>query len=222
MSRLIVFDVDSTLIQVESLDFAIRKTAGHGATSGADLDRLDEITAAGMSGQLDFRQSLQRRLEMARLSRDLVQTVGELIAQEATPGMDELVARLRDRGRLVHAVSGGFMDLIWPALKLLGFAETEVQANRFEWTDDCATGFDTSHPLSRNGGKAEIVQALKSRTAADIAIMVGDGITDYEAFAAGAADGFIGFGGVQTREVVRDKAPSYAATVEELSQLLLG
>lgn len=222
MSRLIVFDVDSTLIRVESLDFAIRKTAGHGGTTSVDLARLDEITSAGMSGTLDFRQSLTQRLELAQLSRDLVQTVGELIAQEVTPGMDELVARLRERGRLVHAVSGGFMDLIWPALKTLGFAETEVQANRFEWTDELATGFDTSHPLSRNGGKAEIVKALKARNGADIAIMIGDGITDYEAFAGGAADGFIGFGGVQTREAVRDKAPSYASSVDELSQLLLG
>lgn len=222
MSRLVVFDVDSTLIQVESLDFAIRKTSGHGQTNSVDLDQLEAITSAGMSGELDFTRSLEQRLALARLNRDLVHTVGELIANEITPGMPELLDRLRQRGRKVCAVSGGFMDLIWPALKTLGFADTEVHANRFIWNDDVAVDFDRTLPLSRNGGKADVVRALKAREGADIAIMVGDGMTDYEAFEGGAADSFIGFGGVVERRPVKERSPAWAGHVDGLQKLLLG
>jgi hypothetical protein len=52
--------------------------------------------------------------------------------------------------------------------------------------------------------------------------MVGDGMTDYEAFDKGAADSFIGFGGVTVREPVRAKAPAFAGSVAELQTLLLG
>ncbi len=84
------------------------------------------------------------------------------------------------------------------------------------------TGCDRNNPLSRSGGKGQVVAALKALTGKPLAIMIGDGMTDYEAFASGAADSFIGFGAIASRAPVKAKAPAYAESVDDLRKLLLG
>jgi len=221
MSRLVVFDVDSTLLQVESLDFAVECTLKAAPDGAARLEQLKALTDQGMAGRLDFRASLEKRLAIAGLTRSVVQTARELLREHLVEGMADLIASLRQRGTHVAAVSGGFLDLIEPALADLGLDTGEMRANRFVYDGDQVTGFDRNNPLSRSGGKAPVVASLKALTHAPLAVMVGDGMTDYEAFAKGAADSFIGFGGVAQREPVRAKAPAYAMSVEELRALLL-
>ncbi|MCC5995840.1 MAG: haloacid dehalogenase-like hydrolase [Oceanicaulis sp.] len=223
MARLVVFDVDSTLLKVESLDFAVARSLA-GAPDGAErAARLSEITDRGMTGTLDFRASLDQRLALAGLTRTAVEDAREALRAQATPGMAGLLASLRRRGP-VAAVSGGFGDLIMPALADLGFSPGDVRANTFTYDGPGpgagVTGYDGANPLSRSGGKAVVVRALKSQTGAGGAVMVGDGMTDYEAFADGAADAFIGFGGVTARETVRARAPAWAEDVDTLARLL--
>lgn len=222
MSRLVVFDVDSTLLAVESLDFAVARALADAPDGAERAQRLSEITDRGMAGELDFRRSLEARIALARLTRADIADAANALRDHLTPGMAELVETLRARGRDVFAVSGGFSDLVAPALEDMGFSPGEIRANRFVYTGEEVTGFDTANPLSRNGGKAHVVAALKSLTGRDVAVMVGDGITDYEAFANGAADAFIGFGGVVHREPVAAKAPAYASDVKTLRKQLLG
>lgn len=222
MSRLIVFDVDSTLLKVESLDFAVEH-ALFDAEDGADRTaRLKALTDQGMAGKLDFRSSLEQRLAIAGLTRPSVEAARERLRTCLTEGMTDLLGALRKRGNDVAAVSGGFVDLVEPALNDLGFANGEIRANRFVFEGDDVIGFDRQNPLSRSGGKAPVVASLKALFGKPLAIMVGDGMTDYEAFEKGAADSFIGFGGVAVREPVRAKAPAFAQSVDELHRLLLG
>ena len=63
-------------------------------------------------------------------------------------------------------------------------------------------GFDASEPTSADGGKPKVIGMLKEQHGYEQAIMVGDGMTDFEAFEAGAADRFIGFGVLAKRAVV--------------------
>lgn len=221
MSRLVVFDVDSTLLQVESLDFAVEQALADVADGADRTAQLKALTDQGMAGRLDFRSSLENRLAIAGLTRTAVETARQDLRAHLTPGMVELLDGLRKSGADVAAVSGGFLDLIEPALTDLGFEKGEMRANQFVYEDDQVTGFDRQNPLSRSGGKAPVVAALKTLTNKPLAVMVGDGMTDYEAFAKGAADSFIGFGGVTERAPVRDKAPAYAQSVEQLRALLL-
>lgn len=223
MTRLIVFDVDSTLLAVESLDFAVERALS-GLPDGAQrAARLSAITDQGMAGTLDFRASLEQRLAIAGLTRGAVEEAREALRAELTPGMTGLLARLRIHAR-VAAVSGGFADLIAPALADLGFAPGDIHANSFTYDGAgphaSVSGFDRDNPLSRSGGKAAVVRALKSQAGAAHAVMVGDGMTDYEAYAARAADAFIGFGGVAERAPVRGKAPAWADDVATLARLL--
>jgi phosphoserine phosphatase len=222
MSRLIVFDVDSTLLAVESLDFAVDHALRDAKDGAQRSARLKAITDQGMAGALDFRASLEQRLAIAGLTRAAVDHARQLLRSHLTAGMSDLLKALRAKGHEVAAVSGGFVDLITPALSDLGFSSGDIRANRFVFEDDAVTGFDRNNPLSRSGGKGQVVAALKALTGKPLAVMVGDGMTDYEAFASGAADSFIGFGGVISRAPVREKAPVFAETVEDLRKLLLG
>ncbi|WP_019960770.1 HAD-IB family phosphatase [Woodsholea maritima] len=221
MSRLIVFDVDSTLLSVESLDFAVELSLKDCADGAERTQKLTEITNRGMAGEMDFRSSLEARLALAGLTRSHISTAAEALKAHITPGMDALIAKLRKKKWDVYAVSGGFSDLFAPALEELNFAAGELRGNKFVYEADTVSGFDRQNPLSENGGKAHVIDSLKRLTGCDRAIMIGDGITDYEAFAQGAADAFIGFGGVVRRAAVADKAPAFANSVDDLTRLLV-
>lgn len=222
MTRLIAFDVDSTLLRVESLDTALEAALAGRADRAAAKARLHEITKAGMSGSMALRDSLEARLQLAALDRDGVAAVAEHLRQRVTPGMTPLLARLREKGDTLHAISGGFADLLEPVLADLGFRQGDIHANRFVWEDDRVAGLDTDYPLSRNGGKAEILTSISGQ--ADETIMVGDGMTDFEAYEAGAADRFIGFGLIAKRDVViaacEWSGASYVRTVDGLAKAL--
>ena len=200
MTRLIAFDVDSTLLRVESLDTAIEAALGSAAGSADARKRLHEITRAGMTGSMPLRESLEARLHMAALDRARVDEIAERLRKRVTPGMAPLLAKLRDRGDRLHAISGGFADLIAPVLEDLGFAADTVHANRFTWDGDKVAGLDPDIPLSRNGGKGDVLNAIGG--GASETVMVGDGMTDFEAFETGAVDRFVGFGLIARREVL--------------------
>lgn len=223
MSRLIIFDVDSTLLAVESLDFAVER-ALEAAPDGPKRTReLKDITDRGMAGALDFRASLEQRLAIASLARSQVEEASEALRSHQTAGMADLIERLRQKNCDVAAVSGGFIDLVEPALKDMGLSPGEMRANRFVYDEeDRVAGFDRANPLSRSGGKAGVVKGLKTLTGKPLAVMIGDGMTDYEAFAKGAADSFIGFGAIADRAPVRAKAPAYVDSVDALEKMLLG
>lgn len=222
LDRLIAFDVDSTLLRVESLDTALEaalKTHPDGAEARR---RLHEITNAGMTGRMALRDSLEARLKLAALDKPGVDVIAEQLRKRITPGMAPLLSRLRARGDRLHAVSGGFADLIEPVLGDLGFQRGDIHANRFVWQDDRVVGLDIDSPLSRNGGKAEVLERIASTSAETV--VVGDGMTDFEAFESGAADRFIGFGLIARRDVVvaacEYAGADYVRTVDGLGKLL--
>lgn len=222
MSRLIAFDVDSTLLRVESLDTALEAALRAHPDGAAARKRLHDITNAGMTGRMALRESLEARLELASLDRSGVESVAQLLRKRVTPGMASLLGRLRARGDGLHAISGGFADLVEPVLTDLGFQRGDIHANRFLWEGDRVVGLDTDSPLSRNGGKAEVLERIAG--ASSETIIVGDGMTDFEAFESGAADRFIGFGLIARRDVVvaacEYSGADYVRTVDGLGKLL--
>lgn len=215
--RLVCFDVDSTLLAVESLDFALVRKLGPAAN-----EQIERLTSGGMNGTLSFRQSLIARLDLATLKRSDIAAAAVNLRDQITPGMPELLTALRQRGDRVCAISGGFADLLRLALRDLGFEATDIFANTFLWEGETVAGIDVSNPLSDNGGKPEILSRIGRQRDHAAIWMVGDGVTDLETLTAGAADHFIGFGGIARREAVAERAPDYAETVDALARSLLG
>ena len=215
--RLVCFDVDSTLLAVESLDFALTRKLGPAAA-----EQIDALTSGGMNGTMSFRQSLMARLDLTSLKRSDIAATAVELRHHLTPGMAELLTDLRRRGDQVRAVSGGFDDVLRLALRDLGFGVGEAFANRFRWEGETVAGIDTTNPLSDNGGKPKLLSDLRANGQYSAIWMVGDGVTDLETLTNGAADHFIGFGGIARREAVADRAPDFAENVDDLRRFLLG
>ncbi|MCR9266864.1 MAG: HAD-IB family phosphatase [Alphaproteobacteria bacterium] len=222
MTRLIAFDVDSTLLRVESLDTALEAAFAALPDPATARKQLHEITNAGMSGRMALRDSLEARLKLAGLDKAGVDMIAQTLRQRITPGMSPLIRKLRERGDALHAVSGGFADLIEPVLEDLGFQQGDIHANRFVWQEARVVGLDIDCPLSRNGGKAEVLDKIAA--SASETIVVGDGMTDFEAFENGAADRFIGFGAIAKRDVViaacEYSGADYVRSVADLAKAL--
>jgi phosphoserine phosphatase len=172
--RLIVFDVDSTLIQQEVIEMLA-------ARAGA-LDAVAAITDAAMRGELDFAESLHRRVAtLAGLPAEVLDEVAEDV--ELTPGARTTIRTLRRLGYHVGVVSGGFRQVIEPLAHelMLDF----VAANELEIVDGKLTGRVIGQIVDR-AGKAKALRDFADQVGVPMAqtVAVGDGANDIDMLAA--------------------------------------
>ena len=206
----VCFDVDSTVIDCEAID-ALAEAAGAGAAVAA-------LTRAAMGGSMPFREALAARLALIAPSSALLARFSAAHAFRLTPGVAPLIAALRARGAAVFLVSGGFTQMIHPLADVLAVPRERVFANTILFDEAGAyAGFDTAAPTSRDGGKPEVLRALKAR-GFDPIVMIGDGVTDMQARP--PADAFIGYGGVVERQPVVDGACLFVRDFEVLLKAL--
>ncbi|PIA63194.1 hypothetical protein AQUCO_00200898v1 [Aquilegia coerulea] len=124
-----------------------------------------------------------------------------------SPGIDELITKLKANNTDVYLVSGGFRQMIQPVALLLGIKVENIYANQLLFGSSGEfVGFDKNEPTSRSGGKATAVQQLRKAHEYKRMVMIGDGATDLEARKPGGADLFICYAGVQLRDAVAAKA----------------
>jgi len=172
--RLIVFDVDSTLIQQEVIEMLA-------ARAGA-LDAVAAITDAAMRGELDFAESLHQRVgTLAGLPAEVLDEVAEDVM--LTPGARTTVRTLRRLGYHVGVVSGGFRQVIEPLAHelMLDF----VAANELEVIDGKLTGRVIGQIVDR-AGKAKALRDFAHQVGVPMAqtVAVGDGANDIDMLAA--------------------------------------
>jgi len=193
----VCFDVDSTVIDEEGID-VLADTLGKGPEVAA-------WTAKAMDGNIKFEDALAARLEIIQPSRNDIASCLEKHPLRLSPGVDKLVEALHKRGTDVFLVSGGFRLMIEPVADVLGVSVKNIYANTILFDDkgDYA-GFDANEPTSADQGKPKALTMIKEKFGYKTMIMVGDGATDAQARP--PADAFIGFGGVVTREAVKEKA----------------
>ena len=138
--------------------------------------------------------------------------MAEALKREITPSAATAAAFLGSND--VWVLSGGFREWVTPVVAELGVPATRVLANSFAFAEDGGvSGFDRSNPLSRSGGKAEAVRALGLDGEV---IVVGDGWTDYEVRAAGAAQRFYAFVENVERPRVVEHADAVARSFDDL------
>jgi phosphoserine phosphatase len=189
--RLILFDVDSTLIKQEVIDLLAEKS-GHGR-------EVQQITARAMKGEIDFSQALSKRVS---LLEGLPESVFDEVISEISfaEGFDELFSYLRKNGFLVGAVSGGFhnvLDKLFARLQL-----DFLKANVLEVVDGRLTGKITAAPVDRMA-KARALRefAALHKVELENTVAVGDGANDLEMIEiAGLGVSYMG------KEILRQKA----------------
>ena len=168
--RLVLLDMDSTLIQQEVIDL-IAQHAGK-------LDQVSKITESAMAGEIDFAQALSDRVS---LLAGLDQTVIELVRKEITltNGAQKLIETLHKQGHKVGVVSGGFLDVIEPILKDLKI--DFYQANKLEIVNGKLTGKTEGVVIDRVAKLKSLYEFAKIE-GVELAqtVAIGDGANDLD------------------------------------------
>ncbi len=168
--RLVVFDVDSTLIQGEVIEMLA-------ARAGCE-DEVRAVTEAAMRGELDFAQSLERRVAcLAGLSASVLAEVAESL--QLMPGARTTVRTLKRLGFRCGVVSGGFTAIIAPLAESLGL-DFHV-ANELEIVDGKITGRVLGDIVDR-AGKAAALRRFAAEFDVPLAqcVAIGDGANDID------------------------------------------
>jgi len=166
--RLIVFDVDGTLIDAEMID-ELAKAAGVGG-------KVSEITSRAMNGEIEFKQALKERVQ---LLKGLPVTILDSIVEnlDVTPGAEELIMALKALGYKVALISGGFTQFVEKIKEKLGI--DYVYANKLVIEDGKLTG-EVVEPIIDAERKAELMReiAKKENLLMEQVVAVGDGAND--------------------------------------------
>ncbi|MFI9624017.1 phosphoserine phosphatase SerB [Streptomyces sp. NPDC052042] len=168
--RLVVMDVDSTLIQ----DEVIELFAAH---AGCE-DKVAEVTERAMHGELDFEQSLHARVALlAGLDASVVDKVRAEV--RLTPGARTLIRTLKRLGYQVGVVSGGFTQVTDDLKERLGL--DFASANTLEVVDGKFTGRVVGDVVDR-AGKARLLRSFAAQAGVPLAqtVAIGDGANDLD------------------------------------------
>ncbi len=167
--RMLLADMDSTMIAQECID-ELAAEAGVG-------DRVSEITARAMNGELDFEGALIERVGL--LAGLDVGVIDRVLARRITlaPGGRELVATMRANGGHAALVSGGFTAFTGPVAARLGF--DEHRANTLLVENGVLSG-RVARPILGREAKVAALEQITARLGIDEAevIAVGDGAND--------------------------------------------
>jgi phosphoserine phosphatase len=172
--RLIVMDVDSTLIQEEVIDLL--------AARAGCADEVAKITESAMRGELDFAASLRERAALlAGLDASVLDAVRASL--RLTPGARTLIRTLKRLGYKCGIVSGGFTAVIEPLAASLGI--DYVAANTLEVADGRLTG-RVLEPVIDREGKTEALRRFARAAGVPLSqtVAVGDGANDLGMIAA--------------------------------------
>jgi phosphoserine phosphatase len=166
--RLVALDMDSTLVQAEVID-ELAKEAGVG-------EEVSAITEAAMRGEMDFQESLRRRLQLLKgLPESALVQVAERIP--LTEGAERLVRNLKRFGYKVAIISGGFSYFAERLRQRLGI--DYVYANELEIRLGVLTGM-VEGEIVDGPRKAQILKEIAEREDISLqqVIAVGDGAND--------------------------------------------
>jgi phosphoserine phosphatase len=168
--RLIVMDVDSTLIQGEVIELLAKR---------ADCaERVAEVTDSAMRGEIDFTEALRERVGLlAGLDAAVLDEVRAEL--RLTPGAQTLIRTLKRLGYRCGIVSGGFAQITDTLVRRLGIDYSA--ANTLEIADGKLTGKLTG-PIIDRAGKARMLArfAVEAGIPLSQTVAIGDGANDLD------------------------------------------
>lgn len=166
--RLIFFDMDQTLVDMEVIDEMAR--------AAGVFDEVSRVTEKAMRGDLDFEDALRQRVALLRgLSVDDLERVRDAV--KVSEGAEHLVATLKSLGYAVGVVSGGFKFFADHLAERLGL--DFAFANELEIKDGTVTGRLRGEIID-GAAKAKIVNTVAGERGImlDQTVAVGDGMND--------------------------------------------
>lgn len=167
---LVVLDVDSTLIENEVIELL--------AAHAGSLAAVAAVTERAMRGELDFEASLRERvLTLKGLPISIFDEVRSEI--RVTPGVPELIARVKAEGGHIGVVSGGFHEVLDILAEQLGL--DFWRANRLEVSEGLLTGRVLGSVIDAKAKAQTLLEwAEMTDTPIDQTVAIGDGANDLE------------------------------------------
>ncbi|MGR3802991.1 phosphoserine phosphatase SerB [Marinibacterium profundimaris] len=167
--KMLLADMDSTMIRQECID-ELADEAGVG-------DRVKEITARAMNGELDFEGALTERVGLLKGLDEAV--IGQVLKEriQLMPGGPALLATMKAQGAYAALVSGGFTAFTQAVAARLGFDEN--RANTLLTEGGRLTG-EVARPILGRDAKVRALEEISARlgiSEGDV-IAVGDGAND--------------------------------------------
>jgi phosphoserine phosphatase len=168
--RLVMLDMDSTLIVQEVIDLL--------AAKAGVAEEVSAITQKAMAGEMDFAQSLQARVSLlAGLNESMLLEVRSEIT--LTQGAEKLIQTLHLKGHKVGVVSGGFIDVIEPILKELKI--DFYRANKLQILNGELTGKLEGEIIDRAAKLKALVEFAKNEgVQMSQTVAIGDGANDLD------------------------------------------
>ncbi|MDA2965278.1 MAG: phosphoserine phosphatase SerB [Actinomycetota bacterium] len=168
--RIVLLDMDSTLIEQEVIDL-LAEHAGQGSF-------VAEITKQAMNGEINFKEALEKRVGALK---DIDASIFNKVRKEIklAKGAQEMISKLHVCGHLVGVVSGGFLNVIEPILQDLKI--DFYRANKLEVIDGKLTG-KLEGDIIDSDAKLLALKELALLGKIDLAhtVAVGDGANDID------------------------------------------
>jgi phosphoserine phosphatase len=207
----IILDVDSTLSDVEGIDWLA-------AQRGTEIEAWSAgLTERAMQGEIPIEAVYGERMRIVKPTLPEIRELGKVYIKRIATRAAETIAELRANEVQVVMVSGGLREAILPLARELGVGEENVYAVSVFFDEDGAyAGFDDASLLTRQSGKRTIVGQMHLKGPI---LAVGDGMTDCEIKS--VVQGFAAFTGFTRREAVIEQADYVIENFDQLRDLIL-
>lgn len=204
MTPYYIIDFDSTFTQVEALDELARISLRDRLDKEKVFKQIENLTNAAMEGRMSFSESLEGRVKLLQADQIHLKQLVRHLKKKVSASFLRNKEFFQANADRVLIVSGGFKEFIIPVVTEYHIKKENIYANTFEFDNDGnIIGYDTSNPLSQEGGKVKLLRELNLK--GEI-FGIGDGHSDFQLKESGIVDTFYAFTENVERESVIAKA----------------
>tara|TARA_B100001996_G_scaffold63978_2_gene46046 strand:+ start:34155 stop:34820 length:666 start_codon:yes stop_codon:yes gene_type:complete len=187
----IIIDFDSTFISKESLDMLAETCLKRQENYHEIFKKIEQITERGMSGEINFKDSLYQRIRLIKASKKEVVEVSINLKKYLSKSFLKNKKFIKNNRDKIFFISGGFREMLLPVLKIFGIDENHIFGNDFIYNNkNEIIGFNRDNPLSSENGKAKILEMLRLEGEVHA---IGDGFNDYLLKKSGKVSSFYAF-----------------------------
>ena len=213
MKQYFIIDFDSTFTQVEALDELARISLKNHPQREVIYRQIEDLTNLAMDGKLSFSESLAGRVKLLEANKADLEKLVKHLKKKVSTSFSRNKEFFKKHADEILIVSGGFKEFITPVVSHYHIKKENIYANTFLFNDEGdIVGYDTENPLSQEGGKVKLLNALKLE--GDI-YGIGDGHSDFQLKESGVIKKFFAFTENIERKAVAEKADHVTPSFDE-------
>lgn len=208
-----IIDFDSTFTRVEALDELAAISLETHTDKNKIYKKIEQYTNQAMEGKLSFSESLEQRVKLLQADKGHLKKLIAHLKKRVSKSFSRNKDFFKKHADEVLIVSGGFKEFIIPVVKQYHIKKENVYANTFLFNEEGKIiGYDKSNPLSKEGGKVELLKQLGLK--GEI-FGIGDGYSDFQLRESGQIKKFFAFTENISRKSVTEKADHITPSFDE-------